>query len=337
VLDQLPAARLSLHFPQGDHAWETWRYVFWFPSGYLLSSQLSVTNVGPGDRSAIALGLILAPDGKYAALRNSRKRNEWSYTADPSGLQISLARHRFEISGRRHHIQMMHGDGSMEIEAERTTDVFQPRPIQFDDRRFLDFAVIAPRLKVKGRAQITGEQPVELLDGVGIATHAYSNFAEFRQAVTWLRFETFDREIQVSLLEFRTPQPERFQRVPMILVFRRSELVYHSFDCDREYLGYDEDPEKPGYPVPKAFRFSSNGGGKLVRGDVQLRQIYRLDVLSWVKSGFIRWLARRSSHPIDYKFRADYRIAVDLGDGPRELVGTGYASVAILNRPPSDF
>ena len=337
ILDSLPVADYSPHFPKGDNAWETWNYLFSFPNGYVLSSQFSVTNVGPGDRSALGLGLIMAPDGSVAALRNSRKKGEWSHNSMDGGVTIEVARHRLEITPPLHRISMKHHDGNMDLEAESTTKVFRPNAIDLDEDNKFQMTYLAPRLRVKGRAQFRGQPEVELNDGVGIAIYSYSDTAEHKGAGSRLRFDSFDKDLQFSLLEIRRPKDAGEGRIGLLLLMRGGNIIHHGYTFERHYTGYHRDPEKPHYPIPNGFGFSNIGMGRRVAGDVRFRQIYRLDVLSWVNSGVVRFFARQVSQPIEYKFLADYTIETDLGAGPEKLTGTGFASVSILNKPPDDF
>ena len=253
------------------------------------------------------------------------------------GIKIEVARHRLEISPPVHRIWMKHGEGSMELEAESTTKVFRPNAIDLDEDNTFQMTYLAPRLRVKGRAQFRGQPEVELNDGMGIAIHSYSDTAEHKGAGSRLRFDTFDKDLQFSLLEIRRPKEVGEGKIGLLLLMRGGNIIHHAYTFVRHYTGYHRDPEKPHYPIPDGFKFSNIGMGRRVAGEVRFRQIYRLDVLKWVSSGLVRFLARQVSQPLEYKFLADYRIESDLGAGPEKLSGTGFASVAILNRPPDDY
>jgi phosphatidylglycerophosphate synthase len=79
-----PSARL----PRGDTASEYWDLTAQFDSGHRLFTRFMITNVGPGDRSAIAVGHVVRPDGSTHAFRNGRRSSRWKLSDDRLSLDI---------------------------------------------------------------------------------------------------------------------------------------------------------------------------------------------------------------------------------------------------------
>lgn len=88
-----PAARL----PVGDDAAEHWDLLARFDSGHRLYARFLVTNTGPGDRSAVALGHLVAPDGSVTEFRNGRRQGRWTLSADRR--RIAIGSSVLDLSG----------------------------------------------------------------------------------------------------------------------------------------------------------------------------------------------------------------------------------------------
>jgi hypothetical protein len=60
------------------------------------------------------------------------------------------------------------------------------------------------RLKARATLQLPGGPVQDLGEGQGVALHAFSNVADYKLADSWMRFHTFDRDLQLSFYEFTT-------------------------------------------------------------------------------------------------------------------------------------
>jgi hypothetical protein len=334
LLETVPVEAYAPHLSEDGQAWEAWEYIFQFSTGHTLISRFQVTNAGPGSNRAVSVGVIIAPDGRTALIRNSRERKDWTYSTSPSGVELRLARHLLRMSPPRFHVHMEHSQGRFTIDAESLTPAFRPGRLMLSKDKSYTLTVLAPRLKARGVVQLPGGPEVDLGEGHGIAVHAYSDMADHKQALSQLRFHTFDQGTQMSLLEFTTPERYEYQRVALMLVTRGNEIVHHSCDYGRTFTSLELDPEKPNYPKPLGFRLTERSPAGSVSGDVTLRTIRRFDILSWLNSAVARFFVKQVSHPIQYLFRAPYDVQVELGGKSERLIGTGFSTLSILNKPP---
>jgi hypothetical protein len=330
----LPAAVFSPHLDGNGGAWESWEYLFRFSNGYTLLAQFQLTNKGPGSHRGIVVARIIAPNGTATLVKNSRDYGEWSYSMGPAGMDIYLATHQLHIAPPSHKVSIQATGCRFTIEAESVTPMVQPGRLAFSEDEFYDLTVLAPRLKAQGVLEFTDGPTIELRDGTGVALYVRSNMADHKQMLGLLRCHTFDGATQVSLMEFTAPEDYRYQRVGLLLIIRGSEVVYESYDYDRRYSALEPDPEDPHYPVPRGFVVSNHAGASGVQGEVKLRLIQRYDILDWVKSGIGRFFLRRTSHPIEYLFDADYELNLTLSEDPERISGRGFASLLMLNDPP---
>src|SRR5262249_19112599 len=157
---------------------------------------------------------------------------------------------------------------------------------------FYEMIVLAPRLKAKGMVQLTGRPALELNDGEGVAVYSRSTVADHKAQLSALRFHTFDRDTQLSLLEITTPKKYEYQRIALLFVVRGAEVLYHNWNFERRYSSLQPDAEKPRYPVPQGFVIANHGPKRHLDSTVQFRLIHRFDILSWINSGVARFFVK---------------------------------------------
>jgi len=88
-----PGARL----PEGDAAREYWDLVAQLDSGHRFYARFLITNRGPGDRSAVAMGDLVDPDGRAIPFQNGRREGRWTLGEDARSLRIGSS--RLDLSG----------------------------------------------------------------------------------------------------------------------------------------------------------------------------------------------------------------------------------------------
>jgi len=79
-----PAARL----PRGNEASEHWDLAAHFDSGHRLYARFMITNAGPGERTAVAIGHLVKPDGEAVAFRNGRREGAWRLLDEGRSIEI---------------------------------------------------------------------------------------------------------------------------------------------------------------------------------------------------------------------------------------------------------
>jgi hypothetical protein len=336
TLETVPVESYAPHFIDSAQAWESWDYAFRFPDGTSIFAQFQVTSLGPGKHRGVVVGVLILPDGRSVLIKNGRPRDQWSSRTDENGIELSIARHRLEIRPPSHKLHLENGRGRITLETTSRVPAARPGRLKYDGDKFYDLTVLAPRLSARATIEIPGSAALQLENGDGVGLHAFSNVADYKQAASWLRFHTFDDPLQVSFLEFTAPKKQAFQRVRFLVLAQEGAVLRTSVDYERSYAGFQEDPEKPHYPIPSRFHLRDRSERTELSGSADLRLRRRDDLLSWLDSSLLRFLVRRFSHPVQYFFDADYELSVDLGNGPQALRGTGLANLVILNQPPKD-
>ena len=97
-----PGARL----PEGDAAREYWDLVAQLDSGHRFYARFLITNRGPGDRSAVAMGDLVDPDGRAIPFQNGRREGRWTLGEDARSLRIGSS--RLDLSGPAARVEIAH-------------------------------------------------------------------------------------------------------------------------------------------------------------------------------------------------------------------------------------
>lgn len=71
------AAAPAVRMPAGELAGEYWDVIARLDSGHLLIAQTYISNLGPGDRSAGAVGYLVSSDGKVESFKRSEPEGKW--------------------------------------------------------------------------------------------------------------------------------------------------------------------------------------------------------------------------------------------------------------------
>ncbi len=323
-------------FDPAGQAWETWEYVFRFPSGHTLLAQFQVTNAGLGSLRGVVVGIIMAPDGRTTLIKNGRPRDRWTYEGQGSTAVFRIAKHVLTIAPPVHRLHVQNSQGLFTVEATATTSALRPGRVTFEDGKFHELVVLAPRLKARGTAQFPGGPVIDLGEGTGVALRSYSNTADYKQAGSQFRFHTFDKDPQFSFVELTATEKIGGQRLGYLWVTRGADILAQSFDADRRFTTTRADPKSPHYPVAEGFVLADRGAAHAVTGEARLSLVRRDDLLDWLDSSVARLVVRQFSHPVQYLFDADYHLTLDWGGQRETVAGRGFAASAVLSTPPRD-
>ena len=338
ILDPLPVDTLAPRLLRDGQAWESWDYVFVFDNGYRLMGQFQVTNQGPGTHRALAVGLILAPDGRVALMKNGRSRKKWSYSKNEVQVAMRVAKHSLVIEPPRHVIHMENSRGMFHVEARAVSPAVYAGRIRYPGGRYYDLLFMAPQMVAQATVRFPGEPPIDLGRGRGMATRAYSNKSDYKQALGWFRFATFRDDLNLLYWEMILTRDHGFRRIPLLLVTRKDGLVHVSTRVERTLLDLHKDPRKPHYHVPGRLTFRDLSESGAISGEIQLEPLHRYDVLDWIDSGIIRFFIKQATHPVQYIYRGDYTLQWRARNGELKIVrGEGFANLALLNKPPKHY
>ena len=313
-----PAARLA----RGKQASEYWDLVATFDSGHRIFARFQVTNAGPGDRTAYALGHILFPGGQVVQFQNGRLEGKWGISDDrlrmeigSSVLDLHAPTRHFEVDKNKKGIKLF-------LDYEGTGPIRSwPTPPEGYHLDLLTLGgPIAGTLWVR---DVTAE-PVSVAGTVTV-THAWSDDSEFDLAR--LRVEPYGMAATNgdSHLYALSVEPKQGATRSWMLV-RTGEIWREADGFALSRIGEHESSEK-GYPIPSSLSLQ----GENVQGQVDLgRVILRHEPMALAPALF-RWVLSLRPKPSQVWLESDYAIEWLGSFEPGFLKGTGVSSFYYLN------
>lgn len=304
VLD--PSARLL----DDDDASEAWTIFVELETGHRVTQRFLLTNTGPGEHNAVAVGHLVEDGRAPYRYENGRRRSRWTLSDD---------RRFFDIAAS--HLDLHRPQGQLRI----TKD-------DIEIRLFFDFAEHAPSARVPASA-LPPDYHVEVL-AMGAATHGtllapWMDVPLETRGRTWLvhtwtpneearvlarRAEFFAADEQTSFYGIQLLGNGDWSSGWAVATDAWGRIIESPINVGnawRERVGPDSDE----YPAPAGFDFSTAS----LSGEIALeREWLRFDPLEVIPQPF-RWFIRRRSQPREVW--ADARIGVSLSSasGTRSL------------------
>ena len=313
-----PAARLA----QGAEASESWALAATFDSGHRIFARFQVTNAGPGDRTAYALGHLLFPDGRVVQFQNGRLEGKWGISDDRLRLEIGSSvldlhapTRRFEVDKNKKGIKLF-------LDYEGTGPIRSwPTP---PDGYHLDLLTLGGAIGGTLWVRDVTPEPVSVAGTVTV-THAWMDDNEFD--LTRLRVEPHGMGTTAGDSHFYAVGVEPKNGPPrswMLVRTGENWLETDGFALSR--IGEDES-SKEGYPIPASLSLQ----GDDVRGRVDLgRTLLRHDPMALAPALF-RWVLSFRTKPSQVWLESHYAIEWLGGSEPVTLEGQGVSSFYYLN------
>jgi hypothetical protein len=296
-----PAARLV----GGDDASEYWTLFVDLDSGHRITQRFLLSNAGPGDHNAVAIGHLVEPGRAPYRYENGRRRARWTLSDDHLFLDIAAS-----------HLDLHRPTGQLRI----TKD-------EIEIRLFFEF----PATALAGRVppdRLPPDYQVEVL-AVAAQTEGTIRAPWMNQPLsvrgrTWLA-HTWTRADEASLLDRRVEiygyengtsfyglhvrRGNDFSRSWALAASDSSNMVESSINVPASWIESATSPEAGqtgSYPIPGRFDFSRGpSAGQITLGEEWLR----FDPLAVIPQPF-RWFIRRKTKPREVW--ADARIGVRL-------------------------
>lgn len=314
-----PAARLSAR----DEALEYWDFVASFEQGHRLAARVLITNEGPGQRTAVAVGHLVMPDGSIVAFRNGRLEGAWSIEPDARRLKIGSS----ELDLRGPVRSLVHDNNRRGIHIVlRFASQGPARAPSAGERRDYRTDLLDLATPVEGSVFLAGmAAPVEIR-GRGSISHTWMEASEPTLVLRRLDFTSLDPSVGIYLHDLMDPGGARTR---WLIVERDGQLVDERADFEMEIELARPARGARGYPVPAALRL--RGGG--LSGRIELgRTLVEHEPLGDLPQPF-RFLLSFAMRPRRVWTDASFSLRLDAAPGRPafERAGSGIVSVTYLN------
>jgi hypothetical protein len=314
-----PASRIS----SGGSASEYWDLSVRFDSGHHLFARFLITNQGPGEKTGVAYGHFVDPDGNARSWRNGRRQANWSL--GPNGLlldvgssDLDLRKQPFELRIHKKKVKI-----NLRFDAKNAAAAWDSNARSSEP----SVDLLASSAPVEGSVWFRDmPEPLELT-GRAALTHTWMEEGEGSIALRRLDFFSLGDEPTIHLRDFEAPDGTRSH---WLAIVRADETLYETKDFEIRYEGRSDSQESADYPIPATLRFR----GPNVRGEIQIRVgLVHHDPMQGIPQPF-RFLLSLSMRP--HRMWAESPFVVTVGSGPDELEirGIGLTTVTYLNPPP---
>lgn len=354
-----PASRLG----SGGDASEYWDLVAAFDSGHRVFARFLMTNEGPGEKTAVAVGHLVHPDGSAVLFKNGRREGRWRL--GPDGLLLDIgsseldhrnAVRRFQVDndkrGIKIHLRFPAGPTAWPEEAG-------PGDYEFD--------LLAAGVPVEGTIWTEGMPDALPVRGRLAAVHTWMDERESDLAVRRLEFYSLSEELALYVSDVTTPGGQRHRWLAAVAP-DRVVVATRRFDLELAPRPKGDPLGDGSYPLPSRIELRAPE----IVGEITLgREILRFDPLEPLPGAF-RFLLSLRSRPQRVWTEATFEFALETplenqededssagtphtGGGPpasemdagsdeatpapprspRTVKGTGVAAVTFLNPLPS--
>jgi hypothetical protein len=309
-------AEPALRLPAGELAGEYWDLVARFDSGHWLVAQTYVSNLGPGDRRAGAIGYLITPDGDARRFKRSEDPGAWQLTG---GRLLDLHSIALDPVGPPRRFEV--DKPEMAIDVVLREDA--PRPPSPKRSSACSFEMIDAGTAAEVELRDGKAAPLASRGHVAL-THRWSEGLE--ADCTLRRVELFAPVDEVALYFAETTAPSG--AVTRWLVARRGERVLFAGDPRDARVQWEAGGE--GFAPPASARAAVRGLSLDVRFGTTLASVDPTEQLG----AAAQLLLQARTQPRIAWLRAPFEIALD-ADGVRQIItGDAVAKVSYLNPLP---
>ncbi|MAG34230.1 MAG: hypothetical protein CL908_25405 [Deltaproteobacteria bacterium] len=299
VLD--PAARLL----DGDGASEYWTLFIELDSGHRITQRFLLSNAGPGQHTAVAVGHLSEPRRAPYRYQNGRRRPRWTLSED---------RLFFDI-------------GASHLDLHRPTGELRITKDDIEIRLFFDFRESGLAARIPSDRLPKGYH-IDVLS-VGAATHGTLHAPWMDAPIeargrTWLahtwtnrdeakavsrRVEVYGYENGAAFFGLQVTNAERSERAGHLASPGGGYFIDSGINVPASWTEGEPAPSArpaPDYPLPRSFAFS----GETRAGQITLgHEWLRFDPLAVIPQPF-RWFIRRRTRPREVWAEARIRVTV---------------------------
>lgn len=311
-----PESRLSA----ADSSSEYWDFSVRLESGHRVFARFSISNEGPGDHTAYAIGQIVFPDGRIIPFQNGRRMGDWSLSDD--GLLIEIGSSVLDLHAplRRFSLDKNRRGQKVFLDFAATPDrarAWDSAPPAYDLDLLQNGTPVSGTLWVRGI--LDDPLPVQ---GLLTATHTWMDITESDATQRRVEFHGGGGTRGVYLIDALSPQGESKR---WLVVEEAGAVVLETDDFEIEYAGTSPHSLST-YPVPATLVVR----GPKVNGTIELGVLrVRHDPLAIAPQPF-RWLLSFKMEPDHGWFEATCRLVID----GKPVETPGVVSVFHLNKAP---
>jgi len=296
-----PSARML----EGSDASEAWTLYVELDSGHRIAQRFLISNAGPGDHNAVAVGHLIEPGRPPYRYQNGRRRARWKLSDDHLFLDIAAS-----------HLDLHRPTGELRItKKEIEIRLFFEFPKSAlasrvpNERLPKDYYVDVLAVAAKTHGTIHAPWMTEPLETNGRTWLAHTWTQKDEARLLDRRIEIYGYEDGTSFYGLEIRRGKDFDRAWILAESDSAGMIESLINIPArwtEIARTGKNDSTSAYPVPSRFEFSGGShSGRITLGQEWLR----FDPLAVIPQPF-RWFIRRITQP--QEVWADARIGVTL-------------------------
>ena len=306
---------------------EYWDLTAIFDTGHRVVGRFLITNEGPGNHSAVAVGHVVLPGGQTVKFRNGRRRARWKL--DEKRSRIDIGSSLLDLQGPTRIFEYDNEKRGLKIrftieadETIRRAGAAGPGGYQVE---LLDLSA-----RAEGTLWTRGMDAPVALSGRAALTHTWMDESEARLALRRFDFVSLEEGAAVLFYDLTTSGGKRLS---WLVIEKAGQILYESEDLEVSLRGVLPQWSEPRYPLPAVLQLhNSELDGRIELGRI-LVQHEPLEDLPQP----LRFLLSFRTRPKRVWTNSPFEVKVNSGSDRSYLRvrGTGIASVTYLNPLPS--
>ena len=309
-----PSARML----EGSDAIEAWTLYVELDSGHRIAQRFLISNAGPGDHNAVAVGHLSEPGRPPYRYQNGRRRARWTLSDDHLFLDIAAS-----------HLDLHRPTGELRItKKEIEIRLFFEFPKTGlasrvpNDRLPNDYYVDVLAVAAKTRGTIQAPWMTEPLETHGRTWLAHTWTQRDEAKLLDRRVEIYGYNEGTSFYGLQIRRGKNFDRGWILAESDSSKMIESLINIPARWTEIESTGNHgptSAYPVPSRFEFSGGSpSGQITLG----REWLRFDPLAVIPQPF-RWFIRRKTKPRQVWADALIRVTLSTTPGPPSLPDAG--------------
>lgn len=302
------AAPPAVRLPKGELAGEYWDLIARLDSGHLVIAQTAVSNLGPGDRHAVAFGHLIDPDGTVHRFKRSEPEGKWTLAG---GQRLDLRSIALDPAGSPRRFEVARDEVGIDLALPRRAS-----PVRATDAGPCSFELLEPAAPASARLRVGAGGKAFATQGRVALTHRWSASLESDCVLRRVEVFVLEREIGIYFSETTTPEGAVSRR----LVAERDGRVLFAGDPGDAPVGWSVEK---GFAPPESLRFAVGGVSGRVRFGATLASVDPTERLP----AAVQWLVSARTRPRLSWLRAPFELEV----AGRTIRGEAVAKVTYSN------
>jgi len=309
---------------------EKWHFMSQFDSGWVLYSNIMITNIATSKYSGGVEFSLYSPEGRIYTSKIDYGPEQ--VKASRERFQVEVASNRIGGEYPRYYLELDQGGIKVNLSFENQVPGWKPGDgmLWFDREKtkFWKYAVTSPRAKVSGSITVAGKKIP--LQGYGLQDYSKMNISASDYSTRWLHIRIWGPDYSVIYTELDVPEKYGGKTVKFGLVTDAEKIILQSRDWTVTPVKSEYD-EKYKKRYPKEIELKVQGDKVGLSGDLKLVLVLeRMDVFAQLNVALKTIVYTFIAKPVFYRCSNQYQLELTTNNKKETLSGKGLNEVVFI-------